>query len=762
MRRAAFRDRLGQEPGPSFVRPPSGPVAELRRVKSLSVKAKLFGAVGLALAILAVTAFASWRSLRSLVAAQELVAHTESVIAALERLLVETLDLQTGARGFVITGEEVFLETHGVAQVALPRQLATLQHLTHDNLRQQRRLAELEQLCRRRLELVGELIRLRRERGLDAAVLSPAVLQGRVTMEHIRRVVAEMKRQEQALLMERNVNSRARAERTIGIIFLGSAAGFALVGLASCKSYAEIKARQEAEAQMRRAAAEIEDLYNQAPCGYCSLDQNGMVLAMNDTGLSMLDWPREEVVGRKHLTELLTSASQEAFRRQFPEFVRTGQVTDLEFDFVRRDGSTFTGLLNATAMCDAAGRFVRSRSTIVDITARKQAEGERDRFFNISLDLLCIASADGRFKRVSPAVTDLLGWSVEEFLAQPYLDLIHPDDRAASQAEVRRQVETGEKVLQFENRFRHKDGSWRVLSWRSVPQPGGLMYATARDVTERQRMEAQLRSFNHELEQRVAERTAELSRVNDRLKVAATRLARSNRELQDFAFVASHDLQEPLRKVQAFSDRLKARCGPTIDATGNDYLDRMLGAAGRMRRLIDDLLMFSRVASKANPFEPVPLDTVAREVVSDLELRLEQTGARVDIGALPVVEADPTQMRQLLQNLIGNALKFRRSEVPPIVAVWAEQTDGHLLLSVADNGIGFDEKYTDRIFQVFQRLHGRAEYEGSGIGLAVCRKIAERHGGSISARSTPGVGSTFAITLPLRQAKTASDHEQDT
>jgi light-regulated signal transduction histidine kinase (bacteriophytochrome) len=229
--------------------------------------------------------------------------------------------------------------------------------------------------------------------------------------------------------------------------------------------------------------------------------------------------------------------------------------------------------------------------------------------------------------------------------------------------------------------------------------------------------------------------------------------------LQDFAFVASHDLQEPLRKIQAFSDRLKLKCGPAFDDTGRDYLARMVDAAARMRRLIDDLLMFSRVTSKAKPFEPVDLAAIAHTVVSDLEIRIEQTGGKVEVGPLPALDADPTQMRQLLQNLIGNALKFRRPEVPPLVAVWGDQQDGHVRLSVADNGIGFDEKYTDRIFQVFQRLHGRAEYEGSGIGLAVCRKIAERHGGGISARSTPGVGSTFTVTLPLQQSNANPAHE---
>ena len=256
---------------------------------------------------------------------------------------------------------------------------------------------------------------------------------------------------------------------------------------------------------------------------------------------------------------------------------------------------------------------------------------------------------------------------------------------------------------------------------------------------------------------RVGERIVGIaSIVNDitELKKTQLRLERSNRELESFAYVASHDLQEPLRKIQTFGERLKTTCSSRLPPEGNDYIERMQKAATRMRGLIDDLLTFSRVTSKSRPFTPVDLSTVTREVLGDLETQLEKTGAQVSLGELPVLDADPTQMRQLLQNLLGNALKFRREGVPPILSV-RTRVDAHTQrceLMVEDNGIGFEEKYTDRIFNVFQRLHGRGQYEGSGIGLAICRKIAERHGGHITAHSTPGVGSTFCVSLPLRQS----------
>ncbi len=231
----------------------------------------------------------------------------------------------------------------------------------------------------------------------------------------------------------------------------------------------------------------------------------------------------------------------------------------------------------------------------------------------------------------------------------------------------------------------------------------------------------------------------------------ATELEQANTELEEFAHVASHDLQEPLRKIQAFGDRLNSRYHDALDERGSDYLQRMQNAAARMQRLIDDLLAYSRLTTKAYPFAPVDLAEVTQGVVSDLEVRIEQTGGRVEVGDMPTIDADPTQMRQLLQNLISNGLKFHKKE-PPVVKVHAKLLGEVCQMIVEDNGIGFDEKYLDRIFTIFQRLHGRLEYEGTGIGLAICRKIVERHGGSITAESKLGEGATFIIALPVKQA----------
>jgi signal transduction histidine kinase len=253
--------------------------------------------------------------------------------------------------------------------------------------------------------------------------------------------------------------------------------------------------------------------------------------------------------------------------------------------------------------------------------------------------------------------------------------------------------------------------------------------------------------------------TLERRRADDMLRASNANLERSNRELQEFASVASHDLQEPLRKIQAFGDRLRTKYEAILGEQGRDYLQRMQAAAGRMQSLIIDLLTFSRVATRAAPFLNVDLHRVIRGVLSDLESRLQQTGGRVEVGELPTLEADSTQMRQLLQNLIGNALKFHRPGALPIVRVHGRRLDGEgppgaaswCEIAVEDDGIGFDEKYLDRIFNVFQRLHGHGEYEGTGMGLAICRKIVQRHGGFLTAHSAPDQGATFLVTMPMRQ-----------
>jgi signal transduction histidine kinase len=247
----------------------------------------------------------------------------------------------------------------------------------------------------------------------------------------------------------------------------------------------------------------------------------------------------------------------------------------------------------------------------------------------------------------------------------------------------------------------------------------------------------------------IADANDQLEDANEALERRAQELGRSNAELEQFASIASHDLKEPLRKVQTFTEQLASREAANLSDEGRDYLARTTAAGQRMQALIDDLLKFSRVATQGRPFEQVDLGTVADQAVSDLEVVIQQAGGSVEVGELPPVAADPLQMRQLIQNLISNGIKFHREGVPPVVRISGEVRGRFAEIRVSDNGIGFEPRYQARIFRVFERLHGRGAYPGTGIGLALCRKIVDRHGGTITAESTPGEGSTFTVTLPV-------------
>jgi signal transduction histidine kinase len=311
---------------------------------------------------------------------------------------------------------------------------------------------------------------------------------------------------------------------------------------------------------------------------------------------------------------------------------------------------------------------------------------------------------------------------------------------------------------------------WQSLTWLGLAAllaflaawfGGEVFFLRVVSLTaERDAAENKLREANAVLEQRVAERTAELQQLLHVLEI-------SNRDLQDFAFITSHDLQEPLRKIQAFGERLNDRYMTELNDEGRFFLERINASANRMQRMINDLLEYSRLTTRAKTFTPVDMDAVVRDVLSDLETRLEETGGTVVVDDLPVIDGDEMQMRQVMQNLIGNALKFRQPGQPPVVKISACLAEGNgdgraslrAIICVEDNGIGFDEKYLDRIFVPFQRLHSKDEYEGSGIGLAICRKILDRHHGEILAHSQPGQGSQFIILLPIHQLQETTSHE---
>ena len=359
-------------------------------------------------------------------------------------------------------------------------------------------------------------------------------------------------------------------------------------------------------------------------------------------------------------------------------------------------------------------------------------------------DNVYVKDLDGRFLLDNLAHRDFLGQPSDANIAgQSVFDFFPSKMAERFTAEDRYVIEAGESIINREERH-FEDGVEFWIQTTKAPLRDRLgniigLVGISADITERKIAEEKLRRF-------------------------ASQLERSNAELLDFASIASHDLQEPLRKIQAFGGRLRKKCEAAIGAVGRDYLERMENAAQRMQLLIQDLLMLARVTSHAGPFQACDLGEIVRAVILDLEVAVERTGATVEVGPLPEIQADSIQMRQLFQNLISNALKFHRPEIPPQIVISSQMVNAYDLfrsdsgsvtplceIRVRDNGIGFDEKFADQIFVIFQRLHGRAEYEGTGVGLALCRKITDRHGGTIVAEATDGQGATFIVTLPVQQ-----------
>jgi PAS domain S-box-containing protein len=423
---------------------------------------------------------------------------------------------------------------------------------------------------------------------------------------------------------------------------------------------------------------------------------------------------------------------------------------------LRKDGTEFPVEMNLRVLPLPGGTLVAG--TLHDTTERRRADallaeslrrthllqseieqnGERSRLLidGVRDYALYTLDPEGRVSSWNTGAQRIKGYTEEEILGQHFSVFYEPEDATAGKPaqELRRATETGR--YEEEGRRVRKDGSsfWASVIITSLRSPDGRLRGFAkitRDITERKETELALRSFT-------------------------ARLQRSNEELREFAMIASHDLQEPLRKVQMFGDRLKSEFADALGPTGQDYLGRMQNAASRGQTLIQGLLAYSRLTTKAAPPALVDLNVIAAEVVSDLEAQIGQLGGAVEIGSLPIIEGDALQMRQLFQNLVGNGLKFHRDGVPPVVRVSATiaKLQGPLCtwqIEIADNGIGFDEKYLDRIFKLFQRLHERGTYEGAGMGLAICRKLVEHHGGTITARSVPGHGTTMLVTLPSIQ-----------
>ena len=490
----------------------------------------------------------------------------------------------------------------------------------------------------------------------------------------------------------------------------------------------EIGVRKEAEVKLHKWG----QVFEHAEWGVMVGSADGKTLElMNPAFARMHGYEVHELLGRP-----ITEVYAPEVRSELPEAIRIAHETGhhtWETLHLRKDGSTFPVLVDITTVKDSADNVLYRVVNVLDITERKAAE-ERLRFTQFSVenaaDAIFWLNPDASFIYVNQAACDYLGYSKEELLSMSVIDVNPHFPREAWQPYW--ESLKAEGVKQFESSLQRKDGTTFPveISANFVAYEGKEYdFAFVRDISDRKEAENQ---------------------VNQTIDA----LTHSNVELERFAYVASHDLQEPIRMLVTYSQMLSRRYAEELDDDASDYLDFIVTSAKRMQALVRDLLAYSRVTSHGIPFTSVKIPQVIKAVQENLRAAISESGARIETGDLPVVLADEIQLIELFQNLVGNAIKFRRPDSAPQVRITARRDGMNWEFSVTDNGIGMETGYLEQIFVIFKRLHTEQAYPGTGIGLALVKRIVERHGGQIWVTSTVGEGTTFRFTLPATDGET--------
>jgi PAS domain S-box-containing protein len=490
--------------------------------------------------------------------------------------------------------------------------------------------------------------------------------------------------------------------------------------------------------QAQALDARFRDLVEAAPDAMVIANEDGLIVLLNDQAARLFDCDRGDLVG-----STVETLVPDRFRAVHPRH-RAGYAAEprtrpmgqgLDLWARRRDGTEFPAEISLSPLRTEEGVF--TIAAIRDATERKRLEEERRRSHEleeerrrfrrlVQSDIIGIIVADlgGPILEANDHFLHLVGRDRHDLAGGGLRwDALTPPEWHETDARSLGSLRSAGVAPPWEKEFLRADGA-RVpvlVGIALLDEHRGICYVL--DISERKRTERTLALYAEEL-------------------------ARSNRELEAFASVASHDLQEPLRTVASFTQLLAARYGERLDADGHELLDFVVGGVERMSALIEGLLAVSRVGTRSLPHGPVDCERVLRGVLDDLKAALEAVGASVTRGPLPTLPGDETQLAQLLRNLLDNAVKFRRPGVPPRVEISAVREGGDWLFRVSDNGLGIEPQYFERIFVIFQRLHLQDEYPGTGIGLAVCRRVVERHGGRIWVESDPSAGSTFSFTLP--------------
>ena len=519
-----------------------------------------------------------------------------------------------------------------------------------------------------------------------------------------------------------------RADNSIGVISVSSCPVFDSQGtqIAGVAVFLDISEQKWAELALRESEARITNFLENLQDGFFALDRDWNFTYINKIAAGIINRLPQELLG-KNIWELWPQLLGTELEQRYRQVMET--KIPLRFKY--------PGLASEIWFEIAVNPTMDGISIYwVDITQRKQME---DHLAYLALvldnvhDAVLATDENQVITAWNQAAEQLYGWSEQEAIGKTGSQLLRSEFSDEQRTEVKRRLAEVHRcsleMVQYTKDGRRLVIEGNVIAIRDASGKVTGYVSSNRDITGHKQASEAMQYYSRELEQ-------------------------SNKELEEFAATASHDLQEPLRKIEAFSALLETEILPEGEK-GRLYIGRLKEAAARMRKMLDGLLALSQVRASGHAFQPVDLNEVAREVLDNLEFRLKQTGGQVEVSRLPAVEGDPIQMIQLLQNLVGNALKFHKPGVPPLIKVEGCQLDfEHVEIRVIDNGTGFDPQYREQVFQPFYRLHPLGEYDGTGMGLSICRKIVERHGGEISVTTSPTQGSTFTVTLPITPVHT--------
>ena len=519
---------------------------------------------------------------------------------------------------------------------------------------------------------------------------------------------------------------------------------------------------EKAFVSLQKTKAQYQDLFDHAPDMYFTIDaDSAQILRCNQTLLKTLGYTETEILGQSVFDLYHSNFRQEA-QKAFQTFLDTGELNNVHLVVQRKDGTTLDVSLNAHGFRDQQGKIQDCRSIWRDISEQKRLEKQlkqinadldervQNRTWALQIALQSLKESQSRLELALDASGDgwwdwnmatgeviwssqfpqLLGFEDGELPTsfQAWQNLVHPDDLPRLMDLLQLYLQDSSFPYVFDYRVRTKSGRWKWIST--------LGKVVARDD---QGKPLRMVGMHHDISDR-KQAEQDLERMN-------AELVRSNQELEQFAYIASHDLQEPLRKIRSFTELLANLYQGQLDDKGERYIHFITDGAARLQGLVDDLLVYSRVGRAELKLKPTALSSLVEQVQSDLEKTIEERHVEIKVDPLPTVQVDPVQLRRVFQNLITNAIKYCQAEVPTI-HIQACQHQDTWTISVEDNGIGIDPKFAERIFVIFQRLHHREEYSGTGIGLSICKKIIERHGGQIWVDSEEGKGAIFSFTLP--------------